>query len=70
MIANVKNDRRGAPKSAGRAAKPPAPKLPAAPGDSRVDQMSDGSFPASDPPSVWTWEVKTRADASGPPAKG
>jgi hypothetical protein len=31
--------------------------------------MSDGSFPASDPPSAWTWEVKTRADASVPPAK-
>jgi hypothetical protein len=30
--------------------------------------MSDGSFPASDPPSAWTWEVKTRAEASEPPA--
>lgn len=69
MIADVKDDPRGAPKSAGRAAKPPSPNLPAAPDDSRVDQMSDGSFPASDPPSVWTWEVKTRADAPEPPAK-
>ena len=23
--------------------------------------MSESSFPASDPPSAWTWEVKTRA---------
>ena len=22
-----------------------------------VDQMSEHSFPASDPPAVWTWEV-------------
>jgi hypothetical protein len=32
--------------------------------------MSDCSFPASDPPSVWTWEVKTRADASELPTQG
>jgi hypothetical protein len=32
--------------------------------------MSDGSFPASDPPAVWTWEVKTRADTPELPAKG
>ena len=25
----------------------------------RVDQMSDCSFPASDPPAAWTWEPKT-----------
>jgi hypothetical protein len=30
----------------------PAPVLPA-----MVDQMSANSFPASDPPAVWTWEV-------------
>jgi hypothetical protein len=32
--------------------------------------MSDGSFPASDPPAVWTWEVKTRAETPERPAKG
>jgi DNA-binding MarR family transcriptional regulator len=26
-----------------------------------VDEMSDGSFPASDPPAVWTWEVRDPA---------
>ena len=25
-----------------------------------VDQMSERSFPASDPPAVWTWEVAHR----------
>ena len=27
-----------------------------------VDQMSEGSFPASDPPAVWTWDVGRAAD--------
>lgn len=26
----------------------------------RVDQMSDSSFPASDPPAAWTWEPRPR----------
>ena len=26
-------------------------------GGSMVDQMGECSFPASDPPAVWTWEV-------------
>jgi hypothetical protein len=26
-------------------------------GRSTVDQMGEGSFPASDPPAVWTWEA-------------
>ena len=26
-------------------------------GPATVDQMSECSFPASDPPAVWTWEV-------------
>jgi DNA-binding MarR family transcriptional regulator len=25
---------------------------------STVDEMGDSSFPASDPPAVWTWEVR------------
>jgi hypothetical protein len=31
---------------------------------STVDEMSDCSFPASDPPAVWTWEV---GETSTPP---
>jgi hypothetical protein len=27
-------------------------------GRSTVDQMGECSFPASDPPAVWTWEVR------------
>jgi hypothetical protein len=27
-------------------------------GDVTVDEMSDASFPASDPPATWTWEVR------------
>lgn len=27
-----------------------------------VDQMSEWSFPASDPPATWTWEVEKRSD--------
>ena len=39
-----------------------APRPPVEPaGDSRVDEMSESSFPASDPPSTWTWEVKSPA---------
>ena len=37
--------------------------------DVRVDEMSDSSFPASDPPSAWTWEVKSRTSTPEPPAQ-
>jgi hypothetical protein len=29
--------------------------------DSMVDEMGKCSFPASDPPAVWTWDVAKRA---------
>lgn len=32
--------------------------LPAGFARNRVDQMSDSSFPASDPPAAWTWEPR------------
>jgi hypothetical protein len=38
-------------------------------GDVTVDEMSDASFPASDSPSRWTWEVPASAadaDADDP----
>ena len=36
-------------------------------GDVTVDEMSDASFPASDAPARWTWEVvrATAANADG-----
>jgi hypothetical protein len=53
-----------------RVAKPPAPKAPAAPvDDSRIDEMSECSFPASDPPSAWIWEVKTQTSTPEPTAQ-
>ena len=32
-------------------------------GDVTVDERSEASFPASDPPATWTWEVRANADA-------
>lgn len=37
----------------------PGHQFPADPAHDRVDQMSDCSFPASDPPAAWTWEPST-----------
>jgi hypothetical protein len=28
-----------------------------------VDVMGESSFPASDPPAVWTWDINDRPDA-------
>jgi hypothetical protein len=37
----------------------------AAPGSpALVDQMSEHSFPASDPPAVWTWDVAPQPSTS------
>jgi hypothetical protein len=42
-----------------RAAKSSQPAPTGVPaGGSTVDAMSEWSFPASDPPAVWTWEPK------------
>jgi len=35
-------------------------------GDATVDEMSDSSFPASDPPATWTWELPTPATPREP----
>jgi hypothetical protein len=43
-------------------------------GDATVDEMSEWSFPASDPPATWTWEIpdaetgRARDDGKGSPA--
>jgi hypothetical protein len=34
-------------------------------GDVTVDEMSEASFPASDPPATWTWEVRDRRGGDG-----
>jgi hypothetical protein len=70
MIVDVKDHHPGTHAAGPQSDKPLAPRPRAEPADdSRIDQMSDGSFPASDPPSVWTWEVKTQAPTPGPPAE-
>ena len=34
-----------------------SPDEPGSDRSSRVDEMGEASFPASDPPAVWTWET-------------
>jgi hypothetical protein len=54
-----------------RGAKSSQPAPPGAPGGgSTVDEMSEWSFPASDPPAVWTWEPKApRLNPTESPAR-
>ena len=40
------------------------PAAPAATGRPTVDEVSECSFPASDPPAVWTWDVPERPPAA------
>jgi hypothetical protein len=37
---------------------------------STVDEMGEGSFPASDPPAVWTWEVGSEGHRTAAPPDG
>jgi hypothetical protein len=41
----------------------PIPTAPRSAGDTRptVDEMGEWSFPASDPPATWTWDVERPA---------
>ena len=34
--------------------------------DAAVDAMSECSFPASDPPAVWTWDAAAAAERQSP----
>ena len=36
-------------------------------GSATVEQMGEFSFPASDPPAVWTWDVPQKPDRSESP---
>jgi hypothetical protein len=62
MIIEVTGDPPETKAAADSGAKSPMPDQPAAPaGGATTDEMSECSFPASDPPSVWTWEVNATA---------
>ena len=47
----------------------PEPTAPLPSGPPTVDEMSEWSFPASDPPQAWTWEVDRPPDG-GPRGHG
>jgi hypothetical protein len=69
MIAEV-TDHAPETRAPGGRVKPSVPEPPVAPADdSRIDEMSESSFPASDPPSAWTWEVKTRTSTPEQPTE-
>jgi hypothetical protein len=53
--------------SATKSGRPAPASAPA--GGSTVDEMSEWSFPASDPPAVWTWEPSPPTP-SQEPARG
>jgi hypothetical protein len=70
MIVEVKDLPPGTQALGARAIEPSVSEPPvASPADSRIDEMSESSFPASDPPSAWTWEVKSRTSTPEPPAQ-
>jgi hypothetical protein len=48
-----------APAREGEASERPMPG-----GDVTVEEMSQASFPASDPPARWTWEIGSRSSAA------
>jgi hypothetical protein len=68
MIVEVEDRRPETEARGGRNVKPAVPKSSVVPADdSRVDEMSESSFPASDPPSAWTWEVKSPTNTANLP---
>jgi hypothetical protein len=71
MIVDVKDHLQEGQTAGEQKGQSPLAHRPGAPaGGSSVDEMSESSFPASDPPAVWTWEVKRPAGPSVvPPEK-
>jgi hypothetical protein len=70
MIVQVKDHVPPAEAPGGRVVKPSVSEPPvASAADSRIDEMSDSSFPASDPPSAWTWEVKSPTSTAQSPTQ-
>lgn len=43
---------------------PEGPEEPVTSAATAADEMGEASFPASDPPAVWTWEVDRRPPKS------
>ena len=42
----------------------PRPQVAQQPTRSSIDEMSEASFPASDAPAVWTWDVPAHSKAT------